>query len=108
PSTTAGVGAIATSTRSARSSASWALGATTAAIGSPTKRTTLSARIGWLIGTELNFCRSGWDGLSGGGGRPGHDKPPGRAPDGGTAARATRAADEPQERRRPRRSGKRT
>ena len=33
------------------SSASSRVGATTAATGSPTKRTTSFARIGWLIGT---------------------------------------------------------
>jgi len=50
-STIAGVSSISTSTRSAKSSASCGLCATTAAIGSPTKRTTSVARIGWLIGT---------------------------------------------------------
>jgi hypothetical protein len=49
--TTAGLSSMSTSTRSAISSASSRVGETTAAIGSPTNRTTSCASTGWLIGT---------------------------------------------------------
>ncbi len=58
-STSGAVSSISTMTASAQSSAASRLSATTAATGSPAKRTTSPARIGWAIGAYLNLCSIG-------------------------------------------------